>query len=146
MVHAGLLLHGEPSEDKLPLLAPNDRWLPPGTRQLYLRTRRLAYTLVLYPIEWRGLHARRRVERILDETLYDRELDVNETKNVAYDDQYRGWRDRLLRVAVREWNVSLVEGGLPLHADGLLDCMLMASLIACCGLPHGMLMASLIAC
>ena len=131
MVHAGLLLHGEPSEDKLPLLAPNDRWLPPGTRQLYLRTRRLAYTLVLYPVEWRGLHARRGVERILDETLYDRELDVNETKNVAYDDQYRGWRDRLLRVAVRDWNVSLVEGGLPLHADGLPQCMLMASLIAC---------------
>jgi hypothetical protein len=112
-------------------LAPNDRWLPPGTRQLYLRTRRLAYTLVLYPVEWRGLHARRGVERILDETLYDRELDVNETKNVAYDDQYRGWRDRLLRVAVREWNVSLVEGGLPLHADGLPHCMMMASLIAC---------------
>ena len=33
-------------------------------------------------------------------------------------------RDRLLRVAVREWNVSLFEGSLPWHADGLIHCML----------------------
>ena len=85
--------------------------LPPGyTRtptvgdvvQLYIRTRRWAYTLILSGV----LPARGTPLRIMDEALYDAEADLGESLNLAYYSSHSHTRYRLLQVALREWNVT----------------------------------------
>ena len=84
--------------------------------QLYVRTYRYAYTLFLKldpdnQTDPNFKAAATRWEagtyRLVDETLYDLELDPGEANNVVYDGEQAETRGRLLELCLRDWGVRL---------------------------------------
>ena len=84
--------------------------------QLYVRTRRYAYTLYLKldpdnQTDPNFKAAATRWEagtyRLVDETLYNLELDPGEANNIVYDGDQAEARGRLLELCLRDWGVRL---------------------------------------